>query len=703
MAERGAALENQRQSNAQQLENYRKSLTNYQDYIKNFGTLAPTTRGTDVYREFNDPQWIKDHVQQLSALGIDTSDPYRALYGSAWNTPTNTFSTGNSGSMLNGYKIGTAGGQLSPELNGAIPTQYAWGNDWNHVAPGQIDNLLATGATLQNGGLKYDPTYGLLYNKNIQVDTGESKNSFERFFQKAVPVGIAMMAGYGAGMSYIPGTETAAGAGTTAIAPDVASAGVGGIGDTGAATLGTGAADMGATGGGGYFGGIGGTGFSGTSIGLQTPAELATTAGATGSGLTITPAAAGGFIGEIPSAMALGVNPQAVADLANLGNAASTGGNALNLGGSAGALSPTNLSNLLNKPSIPSIPGVGGTASPNVGQNGGGAGSTGGILGNLIGSGLQYNAGNQLNDLADKMTSIADPFSSQRSHYQDILRSQYDKALNGQNSDLNRRNWSADQMQHLLSNPQAALNMFTLKQDRGDIDSLRGVGGQAAADAQRYAGRINNYYDNPSSFKLDPAYQAQFKLGQEAAQRAAAARGMNMSGNVLSELTQYGSDLAAQAWNTELNRLTNYVNANRQNATNAFTNAGNLTATMDKNAGDYQLQGLNTTLSGLNNLGNSSNNYYNTDMGLLSNLAGVNAGNPGAAAKGLSDLGTMGIADKNAAIGNVVSGALGSSVGQKVGGVVNGAVDSGLNWLGNQASNWWDTLGNNFWNKGTGG
>lgn len=109
-----------------------------------------------------------------------------------------------------------------------------------------------------------------------------------------------------------------------------------------------------------------------------------------------------------------------------------------------------------------------------------------------------------------------------------------------------------------------------------DTTALTDLGNLAKQRYKQYDDTIRGYYDNPSSFKLNPAYQAMLERGTEAVNRSAAAKGMLGSGNRLYELQKYGSDLASQAWDSEIKNLSNLVNVHGGISNDAFGQAGQL-------------------------------------------------------------------------------------------------------------------------------
>lgn len=99
--------------------------------------------------------------------------------------------------------------------------------------------------------------------------------------------------------------------------------------------------------------------------------------------------------------------------------------------------------------------------------------------------------------------------------------------------------------------------------------------GNAAREQGFYGDQLKSLYQDPSSFKLNPAYQTMYDQGLEAVNRTAAAKGMLGSGNRLLELQNTGAKLANLAYNDEANRLASlagqrlpmqYANLGEQNA-----------------------------------------------------------------------------------------------------------------------------------------
>lgn len=70
-----------------------------------------------------------------------------------------------------------------------------------------------------------------------------------------------------------------------------------------------------------------------------------------------------------------------------------------------------------------------------------------------------------------------------------------------------------------------------------------------------YAYRLNSLLTGDGDFKTDPGYRFRVEEDARATERAASARGMNISGNVLAELGQRRQDIASQEYGNIINRL----------------------------------------------------------------------------------------------------------------------------------------------------
>lgn len=130
----------------------------------------------------------------------------------------------------------------------------------------------------------------------------------------------------------------------------------------------------------------------------------------------------------------------------------------------------------------------------------------------------------------------------------------------------------------------------------------------------QYATKLNDLMSNPSSIQNTPGYQFAFDQGQGAMERSQAAKGMNLSGNALAELTKYGQGMASQQFNNMANLYSGLAGANQTPAqgTSAAANAfGNLSTAgyqqgnlaMDQQMLPYKMQALQN--------GNYSNDLSN--------------------------------------------------------------------------------------------
>jgi hypothetical protein len=130
-----------------------------------------------------------------------------------------------------------------------------------------------------------------------------------------------------------------------------------------------------------------------------------------------------------------------------------------------------------------------------------------------------------------------------------------------------------------------------------------------------------------------PGYKATLATGTEAAERSAAASGLNLSGNQVAGVEQYGAQLADSTYQQQLNDALQpiqigqaaaagqaaNVGTSANNISNALINQGNNQANIDAN-----------TVAGITKAGsNATNQYltYNTLQG-LNNPGGGGGGSP---------------------------------------------------------------------------
>lgn len=106
-----------------------------------------------------------------------------------------------------------------------------------------------------------------------------------------------------------------------------------------------------------------------------------------------------------------------------------------------------------------------------------------------------------------------------------------------------------------FNSPNNVLNLLGINgttANGGVNGSLEGTPANASGYYQR---RLNSLLDNPDSIQNSGVYKFQMQQGQQALERSAAAKGMTGSGNTLQALMAYGQGNAAQAYNTEADRL----------------------------------------------------------------------------------------------------------------------------------------------------
>lgn len=119
--------------------------------------------------------------------------------------------------------------------------------------------------------------------------------------------------------------------------------------------------------------------------------------------------------------------------------------------------------------------------------------------------------------------------------------------------------------------------------DMVELGKQAGIASQYADPYQQYragdAATLNAYVTGTKSITTDPGYQFTQNEAANQVSRAAAARGMNQSGNVMAALQQRGSDIASQQYGTILDRLTGLAGATPQNAIAGGQIYGNMMTT----------------------------------------------------------------------------------------------------------------------------
>jgi hypothetical protein len=194
-----------------------------------------------------------------------------------------------------------------------------------------------------------------------------------------------------------------------------------------------------------------------------------------------------------------------------------------------------------------------------------------------------------------------------------------------------------------ISEQQAALNQQAqLSQPYRDLGTnniqtyqnlLTGANGPAGAATPGSPGAASNIEQTLQSM---PGYTATLNTGTEAAERASAAGGLNLSGNQVAGVQQFGSQLADSTYQQQLNNLLQPIQLGQAAAAGQAANVG----TTASNIGNIGInQGNNTAnidaneIAGITKAGSNATNQlitYNTLQGLQSPAGGGPAPNYGA-------------------------------------------------------------------------
>jgi len=235
----------------------------------------------------------------------------------------------------------------------------------------------------------------------------------------------------------------------------------------------------------------------------------------------------------------------------------------------------------------------------------------------------------------------------------------------------------------------------------GSAQNLMQQGGQQAGN---YASMLQNLAQNPGSIYSDPTYQAAFGQGTEAINRSLASSGMNLSGNQLTALQNYGMTQGANFYNQRLQQLSGLQSGALAQNQQGFSQLAELSGLSQANPGAAALalsnarnqagqgfqsagQGLGQLLGGnnLSNIGSIARNIGNlfggssidlTSLGSMFGGSGIFGGSAGGALGATDTLGSMfgtgsflpGIGDSAGAF----SGLFGSGAGFDAGGMLGG-------------------------------
>lgn len=132
-----------------------------------------------------------------------------------------------------------------------------------------------------------------------------------------------------------------------------------------------------------------------------------------------------------------------------------------------------------------------------------------------------------------------------------------------------------------------------------------------------YGDQLNRILQGEEDFTADPGYQFRVDEDARATERAAAARGGNISGNVLAELGNRRQQLASQEYGNIINRLIGLSAATPENAIAGGTFYGNAMmqraqgmAEAEIGAGFAQSRGIAAGHAGIEDTAYSLMNYF---------------------------------------------------------------------------------------------
>lgn len=193
----------------------------------------------------------------------------------------------------------------------------------------------------------------------------------------------------------------------------------------------------------------------------------------------------------------------------------------------------------------------------------------------------------------------------------------------------------------------------------GSAQNLMQQGGQQAGN---YATMLQNLAQNPGSIYSDPTYQAAFGQGTEAINRSMAASGMNLSGNQLTALQNYGMTQGANFYNQRLQQLSGLQSGALSQNQQGFNQLAGMSGLSQANPGAAAL-----ALSNARN--QAGQGFQSAGQGLGQLLGGNNMSNIGSWARNISNLfGGSGV--DLTSLGSMFggSGLFGGSAGGVIGG-----------------------------------
>jgi hypothetical protein len=141
-----------------------------------------------------------------------------------------------------------------------------------------------------------------------------------------------------------------------------------------------------------------------------------------------------------------------------------------------------------------------------------------------------------------------------------------------------------------------------------------------------YRNQLNSLLTNPNSFNGSPGFQFALNSGMDGVARKFAAMGMGNSGNVLGEMSRYGTGLAQQDYGNSVDRLgrlageQDQTDLGNKTADNAYALGqgnlalGNKQADQGFGLGMYRA-GNDFTLGQQQNQNSAQNNFWNYSLG----------------------------------------------------------------------------------------
>ena len=195
------------------------------------------------------------------------------------------------------------------------------------------------------------------------------------------------------------------------------------------------------------------------------------------------------------------------------------------------------------------------------------------------------------------------------------------------------------------------------------------AGKRGYADLQPYrqmganqVGALNNMLANPATSNYtDPGFQFRFKSGTDAINNSAAAKGMQLSGDTLRALTDYGQNAASQEYGNAFNRWLGEGQF-RQGVSQQGQNAA-------YQSGELGNQNAQLLVNGANNIGNTVGQMTSNAVpyaGSTDRMWGNYLGGLGGMAMGAAGS-LMGGAGGMGGIGNALGGLFGKAKGSGMG------------------------------------